>query len=545
MGRVGSGSGTGLAGFRVQMVIPEPDPFTYWKLLNARGFNLQLPIILSTSQSPQDILKLLLQPARITYMDQDELYFAGINGCHPDDVYSPRNEMESLNLILSLIDVSLVRATHKKMVFLKELRNATTYMLTKIGEQNETKQIPHKCNCQTEEILLQWGKDHGFKTKLQIAHVEGAGRGLTAVEDLEAGDTALEIPESIIISEEVVYESDMFHILKERDDISPETMLLLWSMKERFNSESKYKIFFQALPETFNTGLSFGVEALTALEGTLLFEEIIQAKEHLRMQYDALCPPLCNDHPDIFQPNIYSWERFLWACELWYSNSMKVLLTDGKTNTCLVPIANLLNHSVCPHIVHYGKVDPGTRSMKFSLSRPCRRGEECYLSYGKYSSCHLITFYGFLPKGENVYDIIPLDIDAPPRPEPQDEDSSESEWTSHMVRGTWLSSNHKPGYYGLPPPLLTYLRATLDGSCKMPREGTYIDVENEMAVLETLCSIFSPMLEGLVCDAPTSPRRGEKVGWDVKLALQYKELQRRILSSVLTSCSAGMQMLQS
>ena len=39
--------------------------------------------------------------------------------------------------------------------------------------------------------------------------VEGAGRGAVAVEDLEIGDTALEIPVSIIICEELVYESDM------------------------------------------------------------------------------------------------------------------------------------------------------------------------------------------------------------------------------------------------------------------------------------------------------------------------------------------------
>ncbi|PIA37082.1 hypothetical protein AQUCO_03100083v1 [Aquilegia coerulea] len=284
-----------------------------------------------------------------------------------------------------------------------------------------------------------------------------------------------------------------FHILKELDGLSPETMLLLWSMMERYNSESKFKIFFETLPETFNTGLSFGIEALAALEGTLLFEEIIQAKEHLRMQYDVLCPLLCNKHPDIFQPDLYTWDRFLWACELWYSNSMKVVFPDEKLKTCLVPVAGLLNHSLCPHIIRYGRVDSASKALKFSLSRPCREGEQCYLSYGNFSSSHLITFYGFMPKGENLYDVIPLDIDAP-----QSDDfgnSRESEWTAHMVRGTWFSSNHELFNYGLPPPLLNYLRATLNGS-KLPME-TFVDTENEMAVLETLCSIFDPMLEGL------------------------------------------------
>lgn len=39
--------------------------------------------------------------------------------------------------------------------------------------------------------------------------IEGAGRGVLAAEDLEVGDIALEIPISVIISEDLVYKSDM------------------------------------------------------------------------------------------------------------------------------------------------------------------------------------------------------------------------------------------------------------------------------------------------------------------------------------------------
>jgi len=63
---------------------------------------------------------------------------------------------------------------------------------------------------------------------------------------------------------------------------------------------------------------------------------------------------------------------------------------------------------IYPHIVKYGKVDIETSSLKFPVSRPCNKGEQCFLSYGNYSSSHLLTFYGFLPKGDNPYDVIPL-----------------------------------------------------------------------------------------------------------------------------------------
>lgn len=44
---------------------------------------------------------------------------------------------------------------------------------------------------------------------------KGAGRGMIASDDLSVGDAALEIPESLIISEDLIYESDMvcvYHI---------------------------------------------------------------------------------------------------------------------------------------------------------------------------------------------------------------------------------------------------------------------------------------------------------------------------------------------
>lgn len=69
--------------------------------------------------------------------------------------------------------------------------------------------------------------------------------------------------------------------------------------------------------------------------------------QHVRKQFDALFPALCDNYPDIFQQELYSWDKFLWACELWYSNSMKVVFADGKLRTCLVPVAGFLNHSVC------------------------------------------------------------------------------------------------------------------------------------------------------------------------------------------------------
>ncbi|KAJ6846217.1 uncharacterized protein M6B38_279240 [Iris pallida] len=509
------------------------------RLSDARNLKFEFHIpVPSTEEDVLNILNHIVRSARILHLDEVEIYFAEDDDCGP---FCPKNELESLNSILLIIDSLFSCAKSDGMEVLQVLQKATVSMINCVGAQNIDSMIVKWVDTDAEESLMKWGKDHGVRTKLKIAYFEDAGRGPIASEDINIGDIALEIPKSLIISEDLVLESDMFDVLRNLEGITCETMLLLWSMRERYNSNSRFKNYFEALPKCFHTGLSFGVDALSVLEGTLVFEELLQAREHLHQQYDALCPTLCANHPDVFQPEMYSWDQYLWACELWYSNGMKIICSDGKLKTCLVPVAGLLNHSVCPHILRYGRMDPETKSLKFPVSRPCKGGEQCFLSYGSLPGSHLVTFYGFLPKGDNPYDVIPLDFDVSCAEDDTSQcQSGETGWTSHMIRGTWLSKSSKPHTYHLPSPLLAHLRAVLKGSDFEMDPGESIHEEIERSVLETILSIFTPMMEALG-DSDEVDREGSN--WDVKLALDYKDLHRRIISSILVSCTAGLREL--
>ncbi|XP_030544232.1 uncharacterized protein LOC115750812 isoform X1 [Rhodamnia argentea] len=513
------------------------------KLLQSKGYDVEMHIQLksaSHSKWARTTAESILQVSRIMHLDEAELYFREDGSCSPTGYYTQKNELEALNSMLCYVNSSFLDDTCSHKDVLRDLQEAIIQLICDFGDKNITETtVINSQNCDKENFLVQWGEKSGVKNRLQIAYIEGFGRGAIAVTDLKVGDIALEIPVSAVISEDAMKKSDMFPTLEKVDDgISTETMLLLWSMKERYNSSSTFKNYFDTLPEEFNTGLSFGVDAIVALDGTLLLEELIQAKEHLRNQYDELFPALCEDHPDIFPPELYTWEQFLWACELWYSNSMKIQFADGALKTCLIPIAGFLNHSLYPHITQYGKVDSATNSLKFSMSRPCHAGEQCYLSYGNFSSSHLITFYGFMPQMENPYDIIQLDIDGS-----QDVCSGEldaSSGTTHMVRGTWFSDNHSIFHYGLPAPLLNHLRSArelfLDAVSPLP-EKLNIEIE----ILEDLCSTFSGMMENL---GEVDSESRENMDWDVKLAAEYKNLQRRIISSILSSCYAGRKLVE-
>ncbi|EEE68307.1 hypothetical protein OsJ_26571 [Oryza sativa Japonica Group] len=351
------------------------------RILDSR--NLSCLFQVPNSCSAADAFKVLdriIQAARIAHMDELELYFTG------DDDFGPlstRNELESLNLLLKILNTLLLTANVGAMGVLQVLRDEILIRLRSLELEDNDQMVVQIRNQNMEDSLLKWGEQHGVKTKLQIAFFEGAGRGMVASENIDVGDIALEIPESSIISEELLCQSGMFLALKDLDSITTETMLLLWSIRERYNPSSKFKIYFEALPANFNTGLSFGIDALAALEGTLLFDELMQARQAI------------------------------------YCYGIVIL------------ILQITIQLVSPHILNYGRVDKVTKSLKFPLSRPCKAGEQCFLSYGKHPGSHLITFYGFLPR-DNPYDVIPLDLDTSVDEEDSSSPSVTTSQTSHM-----------------------------------------------------------------------------------------------------------------
>ncbi|KAE8687175.1 hypothetical protein F3Y22_tig00111022pilonHSYRG00184 [Hibiscus syriacus] len=271
-------------GYSILIELSDVDPFFDKKkrLLNDRGFDIKEIVLIKNSLdsgSLHSTLNQMLQIARIIHLDEVELYFGPVGGM---GFYSPRNEMEAQSCILSLIESSLSSQVHMQAHALQDLRDAIISRIHELGTEDKVEnKIDINYKCDKENSLIQWAENNGAKTRLQITYIEGAGRGAIATEDLEVGDIAMEIPASIIISEDLVYKSDMYPVLGSIDGMSSETMSLLWSMKERHNCHSQFKIYFDTLPENFNTGLSFGVEAIMALDGTLLFEEIMQAKEVL------------------------------------------------------------------------------------------------------------------------------------------------------------------------------------------------------------------------------------------------------------------------
>lgn len=115
------------------------------------------------------ILNLSYLSNRVYYV-QIDLYFGGADLSHILGSNSPRNELESLNLLLKNIDDSILNHQPKAINVLQELRNATVNLMHDFGKKvgEETRVVPGS-NCEKENALLQWGKSNGISTKLEIA----------------------------------------------------------------------------------------------------------------------------------------------------------------------------------------------------------------------------------------------------------------------------------------------------------------------------------------------------------------------------------------
>lgn len=167
----------------------------------------------------------------------------------------------------------------------------------------------------------------------------GGLRGATVTQAVEAGDTVLRVPGHLLIHEGVARASPLGKALAAgMTDLDADTLNVLWTIHEAHSPTSERKPFWDSLPRRLGTALSWPPPALAALAGTLAHEEALQARSHLRDAYDALFPMLSIALPSLFPADMFTWDSYLWAVEVWYSNAVQV------RPTCAV-VARFLCHT--------------------------------------------------------------------------------------------------------------------------------------------------------------------------------------------------------
>eukprot|EP00850_Spirogloea_muscicola_P021901 SM000267S09852 [mRNA] locus=s267:48799:52235:+ [translate_table: standard] len=307
----------------------------------------------------------VLQAARLVHLNETELYFLEDGDVGP---FSPRNETQSLWLLHSLLSVHLKDSssceTHAQ---LQGLLDKLVARLDADREEFEGHEEKSGDCGPAEKYLRRWVVEEGAIAQVEAANFDTTGQGLAASKDLEVGDLVLQIPVHLLLCEDTALASEMGPALRALQGVEGDTLALLWSMRELHDEDAPHAAYWRHLPPSFSTGLSFPPEVLVELDGTLLLDEMMLARQHLRQQYDALFPALSEAMPSYFPSKLYSWPLFLYAAELWYSHAIQVRFPDGSTKSCLIPVADLANHALYPHVTSFSRVEVTSKALQLQL----------------------------------------------------------------------------------------------------------------------------------------------------------------------------------
>ncbi|KAG2189801.1 hypothetical protein INT46_010651 [Mucor plumbeus] len=252
------------------------------------------------------------------------------------------------------------------------------------------------------ETFIQWLQVNNFpESKLALANFTNTGRGMMAIDDIEAGEVIVSVPRKFLITNESLVKT-----YGSNHALSSHQLLALNLLVLKKDKESWWKAYTDLLPIHFNTMPVKYTKVLVDHLPTALKEEVLQQKENIHSDYLA-CIAYLKSNPGILesiQPEEYEWA---WLCVNTRCIHMTKMdhFTKGG-NIALAPMLDFLNHTT------EAKIESGynVRNQSFEIKTltPYKKGEQVYINYGPHDNLAMLKEYGFV-LSENCYNFVLLD----------------------------------------------------------------------------------------------------------------------------------------
>ncbi|CAD5121413.1 DgyrCDS9933 [Dimorphilus gyrociliatus] len=280
----------------------------------------------------------------------------------------------------------------------------TRSLVDKIRNLEATFERPTTPRKERMEALLEWAKD-SLKidvSSIKIEENEKKGFGFVASRDMAENEVILTIPDNYFLKLPRNGPVAKFISQDKMLIFMPNVALAVYLLSEYFNKKSFWKVYFDALPDSFDTVLYWSDEELKRLKGSVAFGEAIKLYRNIARQYAYLSKVL-QAYGDPQLPLI-SYDQYRWAVSVIMTRQNA--LNPEAFNTALVPLWDNCNHEVnavasTDYVIAKEKMDHGYAECH--LTQAVKAGNPITINYGKKRILQdLLLHCGFVPEITNA-----------------------------------------------------------------------------------------------------------------------------------------------
>uniref|UniRef100_A0A7S3UAE9 SET domain-containing protein n=1 Tax=Picocystis salinarum TaxID=88271 RepID=A0A7S3UAE9_9CHLO len=237
------------------------------------------------------------------------------------------------------------------------------------------------------------------------------GRGMVALEDIEAGQVMVRVPMRHVI-----------HVIEDEgtgaDGDVRLAKKLFWTLSAEAESENetssqRWELYARMLPTRTGCAALWDEETIEEMQFLPAVESALRLKDRFQLEADRAV-----------QEHAIPCHAMMWALSIVHSRSFAVCNERGKRIRALVPVADLFNHKsdepaaagALDMQLGEGETGEAWQLVMDAHSKPwfqmsaleaCIPGEEIFINYGHETSAELLTSYGFIPD-PNPSEYVPL-----------------------------------------------------------------------------------------------------------------------------------------
>eukprot|EP01128_Nolandella_sp_AFSM9_P010232 TRINITY_DN7041_c0_g1_i1.p1 TRINITY_DN7041_c0_g1~~TRINITY_DN7041_c0_g1_i1.p1 ORF type:complete len:476 (-),score=86.92 TRINITY_DN7041_c0_g1_i1:62-1489(-) len=233
-------------------------------------------------------------------------------------------------------------------------------------------------------LLLHYSLEESFS----IQQIPGSGLGVVAEVEFGEGEDLFEIPRRDLWSSSGVLRSPLGPMMsasgaRGRSVLAVQLMFESLILGKEELEESASSLFVSTLPhpEELDSPFFWEQHELLELEGSWVFDRLEADYQALEQDFQEIFTEgLSLSSPELFPPELFTWENYVWAWNIIWSRSLNVEDPDTDAWTSfLVPGADFINHSNDPNVEFY--VDGDSGALTFRALRTISPGEELTRQY--------------------------------------------------------------------------------------------------------------------------------------------------------------------